>query len=124
VSFRSADLRDSFFWRAELIDANFGGANLQHADFRSAVLCGADFTQCRLAEASFTFAQLARACFESPDVPGLSARDLTWEQLQDANGVEQALLPGYLQPREAQPGQAARAPDVDLGEAETGNQVV
>jgi uncharacterized protein YjbI with pentapeptide repeats len=116
ASLYNSNLRDAFIGgadleRAVLSQANlqgtyFPGSNLQLAHLRGADLGGANLNSAELNGANLKGAKLHRATFEgevsvkrddfnwyfSPRM----ATGLTWEQLNEAEGVNEADLPAYL----------------------------
>ena len=89
-----AELHSAYLNRAWLPGADLRYANLVGTDLSWSYLWGADLEGAIVAGADFDRANLDRANLQEANLDG--ARNLTWEQLQQAVGYQEATLPDYL----------------------------
>jgi uncharacterized protein YjbI with pentapeptide repeats len=100
INLAFARLRHAFLRFATLTGADLEGADLSDTDLRdarleSANLSGADLSDALLDRADFAGANLANANLCGASL--LEARNLTQEQLHEAEGDAHTVVPGHLQ---------------------------
>ena len=86
------DLTKANLERADLAGAILRGANLRNAHLQGAMLGGADFSEADIPDTNFKGAFLNEADLSS-------ARGLTQRQINSANTVDYAKLPGSIKGR-------------------------
>ncbi len=100
INLSHARLRHAVLRFATLTGANLAGADLADTDLRDARLEGANLTGADLSDALLDRADLAGASLSGANLCGaslLEARNLTQEQLHEAEGDVHTVLPSHLQ---------------------------
>jgi hypothetical protein len=100
INLAHARLRNAFLRFATLTTANLEGADLADTDLRDARLEGANLSGADLSDAALDRADLAGANLSGANLCGASladARNLTTEQLHEAEGDASTVLPAYLE---------------------------